>query len=108
MLKHDWMRNRERRTHRQGRDEESPDIAELAALTPDELARRLAELEAELQAAGWPRGYINRALADAERMANLDENKKVIALVAYLLRLGTDITKTLPEETAEEAAAAAD
>jgi cytochrome c oxidase cbb3-type subunit I/II len=32
------------------------------------------------------------------------ERKKVIALTAYMLRLGTDITKPPPEESADEAA----
>lgn len=59
----------------------------------------------------YPKGYENQALADAEAQAQkivdglakeglrVDPNKEIIALIAYMQRLGTDIKKI--DEVAE-------
>ena len=45
----------------------------------------------------------NDTLTEAERLVYEDlQNTEMISLIAYLLRLGTDLNKPVPEEAAEE------
>jgi cytochrome c oxidase cbb3-type subunit I/II len=78
----------------------------LGAEYPDDQVGPAAIEHARVQARAIAESIEADGGAPADQLVNDDEIKQVIALIAYLQRLGTDIYKTPPAEPAPEPAPA--